>query len=298
MLCAMPPPRARAQAVATPSLFDDLLSTATALPLLLSHPETSHGAPALPTGIAPGMPMPTPPVTKLAVLGKTIDQAAGAVKLRGYLARPMEQVPKGGVLFVPEMWGVNQGIRDHADAVAAKGFNVLVVDLYGGATPSTRGEAVRLMAQVKPEAALQALRAAVDYLSRSDAAGVPARPVALVGWGFGGGLALQFALQDPRPVALVTYYGDVVSDQARLAKIKMPILGIFANLDGWVTPARVEEFRKALASAGATFNTFGYDVLPGFALTPHGAQEASYARLADEKVLDFVTRQLGAGGQE
>jgi carboxymethylenebutenolidase len=77
--------------------------------------------------------------------------------------------------------------------------------------------------------------------------------VGTIGWCFGGGWSLKTALALPDKVdATVMYYGAVVTDPAKLAPLKMPILGNFAGEDKSIPPSVVNAFEKALKDAGKT----------------------------------------------
>ena len=275
-------------------LFANLATSGSELLAPAPRTETTMQPPKLPVSIPPPLVYPDQRPAKLPVLSDAIHVDAGAVKLNGFASRPMQGTLHGTVLLVPEWWGLNKAMRDQAETLAAKGYHVFAVDLYDGKTTTDRREAARLMSQMKPERALAQLKAAMDYLTKAAADGRKPE-VAVVGWGSGGGLALKFATQEPRCAALVIFYGDLIDDAGQLAKLKTPTLGIFANLDGWVTPAKVTAFKKALSQAGVPFNIVSYDVLPGFALAPRDTEETSYAELANTQMLEFLSRQLGGG---
>jgi carboxymethylenebutenolidase len=279
-----------------PLRIGDLITTDSALTLLPVPREETATKPvnAAPAYAIPGVVIRRTPPPKLPVLNESVNETVGGARLHGYSSRPMEGTPRGTLLLVPEWWGVNSSMRGEADALAAKGFDVFVVDLYGGRSTDNRGEAARMMAQVKPEAARANLNTAMDWLTRPGQDGRP-RQAGIIGWGWGAGLALKFAIEDSRPVAVVLFYGDPVRDPAQLARLKAPVLGIFADRDGWVTPAKVADFKQALAAAGVAFNVLSYPVQPGFALSPANRQESSYGELANGEVLDFLNRQFGAG---
>src|SRR6185295_14275217 len=114
---------------------------------IIPQPQNETSQTPARTGI-PGIMGPADVIpVKLPVIGEQIERSVNGVNLSGYLVKPQKMAPQGALLLVPEWWGANKKLRDQADQLAAKGFNVLVVDLYGGKTTEDRREAARLMAQ-------------------------------------------------------------------------------------------------------------------------------------------------------
>ncbi|TLX86292.1 MAG: dienelactone hydrolase family protein, partial [Thaumarchaeota archaeon] len=71
-----------------------------------------------------------------------------------------------------------------------------------------------------------------------------------MGWCFGGAQSLQLALnsQDHPLAATIIYYGRLVTDNATLANIKWPVLGIFGDQDRSIQVDTVKAFESALNS--------------------------------------------------
>ena len=67
--------------------------------------------------------------------------------------------------------------------------------------------------------------------------------VATLGWCMGGGESLKASLNDPKDVnGTIIYYGMPVTDPSKLKALRGPVLGIWANQDGWITPDKVKAF--------------------------------------------------------
>ena len=164
----------------------------------------------------------------------------------GYFAAPDDMFePLPAVIMIHEWWGLNDNVKAMADRLAAEGYIVFAVDLYGGASAATPEEARELMLTVveDPEAANRNIRAAYDFLEST--AGAPR--VGSLGWCFGGAWSLNTAMLYPDDLdAAVIYYGRVTADDEALRPVNAPILGIFAAEDQGIPVESVEAFRGSL----------------------------------------------------
>src|SRR5687768_8514412 len=138
------------------------------------------------------------------------------------------------VVMIHEWWGLNENIKNMADTLAQEGYVVLAVDLYNGQVANTTESAQNLVSKVRenPSESINNLQHAVRYLASLE--NVNSSKIASLGWCFGGGQSLQLALNtEPEyPLAAtIIYYGNLVSDQESISKIKWPVLGIFGDQD-------------------------------------------------------------------
>ncbi len=188
---------------------------------------------------------------KVPVKGESVTYATVDGKpVEGYLARP-EQAKKGlpGIIVIHEWWGLNDNIRAMTRRLAGEGYTALAVDLYGGQVAATPEAARKLMqaAMAGTAAADSNLEQAYSFLKEKE----DAKRVGVVGWCFGGTWSLKAALLMPTKLdAAVVYYGQPVTDVARLKTLKMPVLGFFGSEDQGIPVATVREFEKAMKEAG------------------------------------------------
>lgn len=170
--------------------------------------------------------------------------------LQGYLVRPSgadENTP--GVIVIHEWWGLNDNIRSAADRLAGEGYVALAVDLYDGAAATVPKEAMKLMSNLTENQARadENLRQAYAYLDEE----VGAPRVGSIGWCLGGRWSLRTAILLPDALdAAVIYYGTVVTDEAQLAPLAMPVLGNFAEDDPIIPLETVDAFRTAMQNLG------------------------------------------------
>lgn len=183
------------------------------------------------------------------------DQTPAA---KGYLAAPDSQMPKGAVILIHEWNGLTDRVREVADAFAREGYVALAADLYQGRTGSNRDENMALVKEslANPQEIIDNLNAAASYLkSREDVNG----KVATIGWCYGGGVALSYAIGSENHEGTAIFYGRLVNDPEQLKHIHHEILGTFAEMDTGPSPAQVNEFAEALRAAGVSNDLHIYD---------------------------------------
>lgn len=204
------------------------------------------------------------------------------------LALP-DRKPAGAVMLIHEWWGLNDQIKSVAAEVAQQGYLGLAIDLYGGKVGAKPEEAEVLMKVVVPAEASETMSTWVDWLRQHpDCNG----KVASIGWCFGGGMALQAALDRPLD-ATVIYYGNVARSADELKSLKGPVLGHFANEDQWINPAMVDGFEAAMKQAGKVLEVHRYDANHAFANPTGDHYDAADARTAWDRTVAFLKATLG-----
>ncbi len=177
---------------------------------------------------------------------------------RGYLAVPDGDGPFPSLVLIHEWNGLVDRVRQVADAFAAEGYVALAVDLYSGRTGSSPAENRSLTQEVRSDEAtmIANLDEAARFLrSRSDVTG----KVAAMGWCFGGGVALSFALGGEHHEGTAIFYGSLVDDPELLSSITHEVYGTFAALDRGIPPDQVNRFEAALSRIGIENDIHVYD---------------------------------------
>jgi carboxymethylenebutenolidase len=192
--------------------------------------------------------------------GEDANYYAADPAATGYLVTPEGAGPHPAVILIHEWDGLNDRVRQVADALANEGYVALAADLYSGRTGSNREENMALVqeARAHPEALIANLNAAVGFLrARDDVSG----KVGTMGWCFGGGVALSYALGGEQHDATAIFYGSLVTDPDSLAALDHEIYGTFAEMDQGIPPSQVEEFVAALREAGVPNDVHVYDAV-------------------------------------
>jgi carboxymethylenebutenolidase len=213
--------------------------------------------------------------------------AADGHRFSAYRAEP-EGTPKGAIVVVQEIFGVNRHIRSLADGFAGDGYVAIApalfdralrgVELGYGDADRDRGRAIR----AKVETA-DALKDVAACLAAVEGAG----KVGLVGYCWGGTIAWAAAAGTPGLAACVSYYGGGVPGMVDL-KPRCPVLFHFGETDASIPLDGVEAVRRAHPKIPIHVYPAGH----GFACDERASWHAESARLARERTMAFFARHL------
>ncbi len=177
--------------------------------------------------------------------GKMVDFPSNGGTTQGYLATPTSG--KGpGVLVIQEWWGLVPHIKHVCDRFAAEGFSALAPDMYHGKTADEPDGAGKLFMALNIGQAEKDLRGAAKSLAQHSSTA----KVGAVGFCMGGQLALFAGTLNPSVGAVVDFYGIHPNVKPDYSKLSGPVLGLFAERDGFVTPQTAREVDAAIKKAG------------------------------------------------
>jgi carboxymethylenebutenolidase len=229
-------------------------------------------------------------------MGSLIDFQSNGGRASGYLALPEDR--RGpGVIVVQEWWGLDSGIKEMADRLAAEGFVALAPDLYHGelAGHTEMDKAGELMQSLPPERAARDMSGAVDYLADHDATSNDG--IGVVGFCMGGMLTFLLAANRPdRIVAAVPFYGFPQGDgEPDYRDIEASIQGHMAEHDDFFPPEAARELEAKLRAMGKDVTL---TVHPGSGhafMAPHNALGTQDQELYDKiwpQVVSFLHEHL------
>jgi carboxymethylenebutenolidase len=174
----------------------------------------------------------------------------------GFLAVP-ESGRGAGVIVIQEWWGLVPHIKNVCERFAAEGFVALAPDLFHGRTATSPDEAGKLMMALNIEQAEKDLRGAIEYLLAHER--VAGASVGTVGFCMGGALSLYAASKNEQVGACVVFYGGHPKVKPDLERMRAPLLGLYAELDDFATPALARELEAKLKSLGKSAEIHVYD---------------------------------------
>ncbi len=221
-----------------------------------------------------------------------VSYPSGSETVSGYLAVPGGAGKKPALVVIQEWWGVNDFIKRKADDFARKGYVALAPDLYRGKVTADPDVAHQLSRGLPEDRAMRDLQAAVAYLrTRPD---VDGKRIGSIGWCFGGGYSLALALAEPTLAGAVVYYGRLVTDDAKIASLRMPLVGNFGGKDQGITPESVREFERKAKAAGKSVD---FKIYPEAGHAFASSSDPKVFRAADAKDADartdaFLTKVL------
>ncbi len=193
-----------------------------------------------------------------------IEYEHNGERLCGYLAYKTKSGKKQpGILLIHEWWGLNEFAKEMAERLAAEGFVVFALDMYGkGKVAETAEEAEALSAKIKADPRFMRTRAlaGLDILKAQSL--VDNERLAVVGFSLGGRIALELAAagEAVRAVkAVVSFYGPLkLSSVKDFKKIKASLLILHPSLDSSLSSEGFLSLWKELDAAGINWKAVIY----------------------------------------
>jgi len=220
-------------------------------------------------------------------------QAADGQSIPAYVAEPQGQ-PRGGIVVIQEIFGVNSHIRAVADGYARDGYLAIAPAIFHRVKPDvdlgyepddmSAGMALKAATEALPApGVMQDIQAAIRQVARAGKVGI-------VGYCYGGLLSWRAAGQLEGLSAAVPYYGGGVTTPDEIArKPRCPVMAHFGDQDHWIPLEGVEAFRKAHPQV----EVHVYHANHGFNCDQRGSYNAESAQLARQRTLEFFAKHLG-----
>jgi carboxymethylenebutenolidase len=212
----------------------------------------------------------------------------GAEPIRAWRADPAGR-PRGGIVVVQEIFGVNAHIRAVTDKFAAEGYLAVAPAIFEhvekgfevGYDPDSRARGMAIVGQTDREQMLKDVAAAVEVAKEGG-------KVAVVGFCLGGTIAWAAAGRLAGPSAAVGYYGGGIIGVKEL-KPRVPTLLHFGEKDQHIPIAGVKE----VAAAHPEVEVHVYPADHGFNCDHRESYDAPSAALAWTRTIAFLRKHLG-----
>jgi carboxymethylenebutenolidase len=229
-------------------------------------------------------------------LNETIPTLERDASFGAYVARP-EGTARGAIIVIQEIFGVNPGIRQKCDKLAAEGYLAVAPDLFWRLKPEVSFDpdvesefqsALTMMGQFDQDAGIRDIEATIHHIRRT----LGVARVGCVGYCLGGRLAFMTAARTDID-ASVGYYGvgidGLLSEKHAIAR---PLMLHIPTADGFV-PRETQEAMHAGLDDHPQVTLHDYEGLDhGFA-TEHGQRRnAEAAELADGRTAAFFAEHL------
>jgi carboxymethylenebutenolidase len=196
-------------------------------------------------------------------------------EIHAYVARPLAETKRGGVILLHHMPGWDEFYQETAERLARHGYDVIVPDLYcrfGHGSPDDMSAKVRSEGGVPDATVMADSAAARDWLralptsngkvgimgscsggrhSILAASTVHGFDAVVDLWG-GGVIMKEDQISEARPVEPITLTAD----------IDAPVLGLFGNDDPSPSPEEVDIQEEEMKKFGKTYEFHRYDGAP------------------------------------
>ena len=222
-------------------------------------------------------------------MGTMIDLKAGdGHAFKAYLAEPPVR-PRGGIVVVQEIFGVNSHIRAVADGYAADGYLTIAPALFdraqrgyeSGYTQPEIQAGIALMQKIDWDDAMKDVAAAVEAVKHAGEVGI-------VGYCWGGAVTWLAAARIPGLAAAVPYYGGAIPS-LNGEQPKSPTMLHFGETDASIPL----DMARAVEAAHPGVTTYFYAAGHGFNCDQRGSYDEAAAKLARERTLEFFRKHVG-----
>lgn len=194
-----------------------------------------------------------------AFAGEPFAYKDGDTELEGYFARTDAPAPAPVVLIVHQWKGLGEYEKSRADMLAKEGYNAFAIDMYGkGVRPKDLDEAGKFAGKYKGDSALARKRvhAAIAQIQAMSSVGPQ---IAIIGYCFGGTMALEAARAGEPLAAVVSFHGGLATKApAEKGAIKEAIQVHHGADDPYVKPEEVAAFKEEMKNAGADMTFYAY----------------------------------------
>jgi carboxymethylenebutenolidase len=221
--------------------------------------------------------------------------SADGTQIAAYEARPAA-APKGAIVLLQEIFGLNSHIRAVADGYAADGYYVLAPATFHRAEPGVelgyspedmqRGFALKTAAEAVKPLLMQDVQAAIDLAAKQGQGG-GALKVGVMGYCWGGLLSWRAATTLNGVTAAVPYYGGGMHLELDNAP-RCPTMAHLSNNDAYVPMDGVAALQKAHPGVQVHI----YAAHHGFNCDQRASWHAEAAAQARARTLAFFAQHL------
>ncbi len=227
----------------------------------------------------------------------SISPLDGSDGFSGYLAKP-EGTPKAAVIVIQEIFGVNPGIRQKCDRLAAEGYLALAPDLFWRLEPGVELDpdvepefqrALELMGQFDQDTGIRDIQATINHLRDSEGA----TKVGCIGYCLGGRLAYMTAARTDIDASVGYYAVGIDGLLGEKEAIANPLMLHIAGDDGFVDAATQAAMHEGLDHHDKVTLHDYPGLNHGFATEVGTRRDDEAATLADGRSADFFAAHLG-----
>jgi carboxymethylenebutenolidase len=223
-------------------------------------------------------------------MGKNIDlTASDGHPFAAYLAQPAGR-PKGALLVIMEIFGVNSHIRRVTDEYASDGYLAIAPALFDrvqrgldvGYSPQEIDTARGLMQKMNFGDALKDVEAAMQRVASAGKVGI-------VGYCWGGSVSFKTACNVDGLACAVAYYGGAIPSLIN-EKPKCPMMFHWGETDASIPLDKAKQVAQVHKDQ---IHHFYPGAGHGFNCEQRGSYHPEAARLARARTLEFLGKHIG-----
>ena len=210
----------------------------------------------------------------------------------GFLARPKADGRYPVVVVIAGNVITEEYIPNTCAALAVAGYVGLAPNIFHTLTPAAQTPEERRKATVghSDSDALLDINSGLDYLRKQPFASFES--IGVVGFCYGGKLAMMFGSRSREVDAVVPYHPGPVTDED-IARLKGPVMIHQGTADRALPKGQTEELEKRLIARKIPTQVFWYDGADhGFLAYTRPFYKPDYAKLSWERTIAFLDRNL------
>lgn len=198
-----------------------------------------------------------------AMVSKNVEYDVGGKKMQSVLVYDdAVKTARPGLVMTPDWLGINADNIALAKQFAGKEYVILVADVYGvdvrPKNPDEAGKATKTMYDHRADLRAR-IDAALDQLKAQKGAPLDGKHWAAFGFCFGGATTLDLARSGADVQAVVSFHGNLSTDDPALAKnIKAKVLALHGADDKFESPEQIAGFQKEMADAKVDWQFVSY----------------------------------------
>ncbi|WP_242342305.1 dienelactone hydrolase family protein [Anaeromyxobacter terrae] len=230
-----------------------------------------------------------------------VEYKQGDTVLKGFLA--YDDAAKGkrpGILVVHEWWGQNQHARNAATKLAKAGYVGFALDMFGEGKSTTHPEdAKAFVAEATKDPAVKKARFDAALAELKAQPQVDPERIGVIGYCFGGGVALDMARAGEDLKALATFHGSLARSGEPAKKgtfVPREILVQTGAADPMVPREQVMALEKEMKAAGVKARVITYPGAKHGFTNPDadkaGMPALAYDAKADRKSWDVMLKYM------
>lgn len=224
------------------------------------------------------------------IVEKDVEYREGGKVMQGYAAYDDAVTGKRpGVLIIHQWLGLGNYEKMRAKQLASLGYSVFCADIYGkGIRPADTAAAMKEAGIYRSDRKLMRKRAEAGLKELKKQKMTDLKKVAVIGYCFGGGAALELARSGADMAGTVSFHGVLDTTMpAKPKQIKSKILVLHGADDPNISGTQLQDFMKEMRNAGTDWEVVLYgNAVHGFSMPDAGNNTASgfaYNEKADKR---------------
>lgn len=191
---------------------------------------------------------------------ESVSYSADSVNMQGFIAyNEADSSKRPVVMIIHEWWGLTDYPKERARQLAKLGYFAMAVDLFGnGTTASNPDQAMSMVKPLYTNPQLEKTRFDAALEKVKTFPGADPNKIAVIGYCFGGNVALNVARMGEDLKGVVSFHGSLLGVPPDKNTLKADVLICHGDADKSVSQDEVAQFTHQMDSIGAKYSLKHY----------------------------------------